>query len=68
MKNWKTTVCGIASGLFAGLALIGEMPTVWAKVFGVLAPAFASLGLIFSRDYNVTSEQSGLTPKTEPPK
>lgn len=62
MKSWKTSVCGILGALCAALAIIGEMPAVWSKVFTALGPFFGSLGLLFARDNGVTSEQAGAAP------
>lgn len=62
MRNWKTTLCGILSALFAGLVTIG-LPPVPCQICGLLSTAMTSLGLMFSRDFNVTSEQSGLKPQ-----
>ncbi len=51
---------------------MSELPPLWAKVFLILGPFFVSIGLIFARDNNVTSEDVGATtgrpatPPTEP--
>ena len=66
MKSWKTSLCGTLGVVFAGLALIEEMPPLWRKIFAVLATAFPNFGLLFARDNQVTSEDVGVKPKPEP--
>ncbi len=65
-KSWKTSVFG-AGGVVAIVgavlnALFDGDPSTnvdWITTLAGLAP---SIGLMFSRDYNVSSEQSGIKP------
>jgi hypothetical protein len=66
MKSWKTT-------LFGSLTLIGTLGSQFYPQYAhhgaFLAALATGLGLIFSRDNNVSSEQLGIAPKpVEPPK
>lgn len=51
MKNWKTTVAGIAIGLTAGLA---ALHVITAEQAGAVMAALATFGLIAAKDSNVT--------------
>lgn len=57
MKSWKTSLCGVLGALFVGLSQITEMPALWIKVFALLAATLPNIGLMFSRDNGVSSEQ-----------
>lgn len=61
MKSWKTT-------LFGSLTLVGTLGGQFYPQFAhhgaFLAALATGLGLIFSRDNNVSSESLGITPKT----
>lgn len=68
--NWKTTLAGIAALLIAlgafgstlKLLLSGDVSGAMdslAQNKGLWAAAIAGIGLIFSRDANKSSEQSG---------
>ena len=67
MTNWKTTSSGI-------LAIIGSITTLvftWQKkqlspevVTGAAGGIVSGLGLIFARDFDKTSEQSGAGQET----
>lgn len=62
--NWKTTQAGIAA-IGSGLALLGSALGDGAQISDLQAVIEAvgfivgGIGLIFARDRNVTSEQSG---------
>jgi hypothetical protein len=63
MKSWKTTLSGIAGaiGLIA-TALAAQFdndPNTVAQWSIVVPTLITSLGLLFARDANVTSEQQG---------
>lgn len=67
MTSWKTTLCGLLGGLCIGLAQISELGAATIKVLAVLGAFFPNLGLMFSRDNNVTSEQAlGTKPGPSP--
>ena len=65
MKSWKTTTCGILGIVAAGITMIaqpildGDPSTVpaWAA-FGTLVAT--SVGLLFARDNDVSSENAGI--------
>lgn len=69
-KSWKTTVFG-AGGIVTIVgsvlnALFDGDPATnvnWVMVMAGLSPA---IGLLFARDNNVTSEQAGVKPPTQP--
>lgn len=58
--SWKTSLCGIV-----GVVLIGSVATpgipVWlAHILQLLGAAAPSVGLLFARDNNRTSEEVGV--------
>lgn len=61
-KSWKTTLCGVI-GIF-GL-LIPQFYPEHTKHGLFLSALAGNLGLLFSRDNNVTSEQLGLEHKNQ---
>ncbi len=65
-KSWKTTVCGIlglvALVAYIGIALLDGDPRTNVDlevIAGALAVAFPSLGNVFSRDNDKSSEDVG---------
>lgn len=50
MKNWKTTISGIAS-IASGVALYLNQPDKIQEAIGLVVVGF---GLLFSKDHNVT--------------
>lgn len=62
MKSWKTTVLGLSILLMAvGAALVALLdgdPTTAVDMNAIWA-GLAGLGLVVSRDNNVTSEKAG---------
>lgn len=70
-KNLKTTIAGIATiiaalGGAAAMLLDGNDSTIpdWT---GVAAAIVAGVGLIFARDFNITSEGTRTPKPPEPP-
>lgn len=51
-------MCGILGGLCVGLSQIHELAPLWVKIFALLGATFPNVGLLFSRDNNVSSEQA----------
>lgn len=69
MKSWKTSAGGIAMILSALSHILNgynatKTVTLDAEATGLI---MGGIGLIFARDHNVTSEQSGLIPTAVPP-
>lgn len=56
--SWRTTLCGITGALCVGLSQIPELGAVFVKIFALLGATMPSVGLLFARDNNVTSEQA----------
>ena len=52
MKNWKTTISGIAS-IISGVALFLNKPEQVQEAIGLVVIGF---GLIFAKDHNEKSE------------
>jgi hypothetical protein len=63
MKSWKTTVAGIAAILTAGGAALTAIsdgnPATEPDFAPLIAALSAGLGLLFTRDNDVTSENAG---------
>lgn len=61
MKSWKTTLTGILTIVTAiGSAALAYLKSGVLPDFGVLSAAvMAGVGLLYSRDNSVTSEQAG---------
>jgi hypothetical protein len=62
MKNWKTTLSGIAS-IISGVALFLNKPEQVVEAVGLVSLGF---GLIFAKDHNVTGGAQSLG-GTNPP-
>ena len=52
MKNWKTTLAGIAS-IISGISLFINHPEQMEAAFGLVAVGFAGL---FAKDHNISGE------------
>lgn len=55
MKSWKTSLGAAVCAFGAAVSLIDP---AWTKIGALLTAAGTSLGLLFARDNNVTSEQA----------
>ena len=62
-KNWKTTLFGALAAAAGGIAIAPDIAPAIGKIAAALSPIFAGIASMFARDYNVTSEQTGLTNK-----
>jgi hypothetical protein len=63
MKNPLTTICGCVAVIGAAIALTWPEHAKLGAFLGLLA---SGMGNIFSRDWNKTSEQMGITPGPAP--
>lgn len=66
MKNWKTTSAGIAMLLSVATHVFNDLKSTGTITleYTEIATLMGGLGLIFARDFNVSSEQSGVKPPT----
>jgi len=53
MKNWKTTVAGLAIGLIAAATALNW---ITAEQAGAITAALTSIGLILAKDSGVTGK------------
>jgi len=59
--SWKTSLCGIIGVFFVGAEKTPGIPPWLGHLFGLLAAAAPSVGLLFARDNDRTSEDVGAT-------
>lgn len=62
-KSWKTSLCGIAGVFLLGATKTPGIPEWLAHIFQLLGAAAPSIGLLFARDNNRTSEDVGAKAK-----
>ena len=60
--SWKTTLCGIIGVFFVGVQRTPGIPDWLGHIFGLLAASAPSVGLLFARDNDRTSEEVGINP------
>lgn len=60
MKSWKTTLCGILGVILLGASQTPGCPLWTAHLLMVLSGVAPSVGLLFARDYDKTSEDHGV--------
>lgn len=65
MKNWKTTSFGILTIIGAAVVVIFAPVITPAIIMATATGTLTGLGLIFSKDYNVTGGTSASTPEAE---
>ena len=66
LRNWRTTVLGVISGLLIVLhalqAFLDDDPATvpdWGAAIEAISGIVLAVALLFTRDANVTSEESG---------
>ena len=66
-RSWKTTACGAAA--IVATAVIGaDFSPIITKIAACVGSAAAGLGLMFSRDNNVSSQDVADAAKKDAPK
>lgn len=62
-KSWKTSLCGIAGVFLLGASKTPGIPEWLSHIFQLMGAAAPSVGLLFARDNNRTSEDVGAKAK-----
>ena len=57
--SWKTSLCGILGVFLTGASKTPGIPDWLGHIFGLMAAAAPSVGLLFARDNDKTSEDVG---------
>lgn len=60
--SWKTSLCGIVGVFFTGAAKTPGIPEWLGHIFNLLGASAPSVGLLFARDNDKTSEDVGVSP------